>query len=381
VRLSHFGSPASMELLSEGVTLTGSGLPTFEPDEVETTRHGAVHIYSEDHATKSAAGVALVTTSRIIWIAGTTAGAVRLEHLAAAEADGGGFFGLANSAKILLAVAPQGGEQRRFKLAFHGGGRDECLERINAARAAKSWVKYVEPEKVRGLEGGMAGVRSGKQTEEKMASQTMTGAFGDLDGLMAKAKEMVSLASSIAQSAAAAGRDSAASGELESIMASAGIDNPVTKSVAGSSYHMDLARQLSDFLAEPLQKSHGVMTLTDVYCLYNAARGIEMVSPLDLRKACLMFESLRLPLRIRNLKSGVTVVESGLASEAEVDVRMKAVVAERGNVSVDELANLSGMSLYIAKEQLEGAESRGVVARDESAIQGVRYYANIFMEE
>ena len=46
------------------------------------------------------------------------------------------------------------------------------------------------------------------------------------------------------------------------------------RSVAGSSYHQDLARQLADFLGEPLQKSHGVMTLTDVYCLYNAARGI-----------------------------------------------------------------------------------------------------------
>lgn len=370
-----------MELLPETVALTGSGLPTFEPDEVETIRQDAVHVYSEDHATKSAAGVALVTTSRIVWISGAVAGAVRLEHLAAAEADGGSFFGMANSAKILLAVTPPGAAQRRFKLAFQGGGRDECLEKIHAAQRAKTWVKYVEPEKVRGLEGGMAGVRSGKQTEEKMASQTMTGAFGDLDGLMAKAKEMVALASSISQSAAAGGKDSDASGELGSIMASAGIDNPVTKGVAGNGYHVDLARQLTDFLAEPLHKSHGVMTLTDVYCLYNAARGIEMVSPLDLKKACLMFEPLKLPLRIRNLKSGVTVVESGMASEAEVDERMKAVVAERGNVSVDELANVSGMSLYIAKEQLEGAEARGVLARDESTIQGVRYYANLFMEE
>ena len=46
------------------------------------------------------------------------------------------------------------------------------------------------------------------------------------------------------------------------------------RSVAGNSYHQDLARQVADFLDEPLQKSHGVMTLTDVYCLYNAARGI-----------------------------------------------------------------------------------------------------------
>ena len=127
------------------------------------------------------------------------------------------------------------------------------------------------------------------------------------------------------------------------------------------------------------------MTLTDVYCLYNAARGIgevpptsvfenapsrvcvlrmpshapvtgyayritmrvrlylvtvenacllvllaEMVSPLDLKKACLSFEKLQLPLRLRNLKSGVTVVESAMASAEQVDERMKAAVADKG---------------------------------------------------
>ena len=192
-------------------------------------------------------------------------------------------------------------------------------------------------------------------------------------------------------------------------MANAGIDNPVTKDSAGDKYHEDLARQLQDFLldpakGEPLTKAHGVMTLTDVYCLYNAARGIEMVSPLDLKKACGTFGRIGSPLRVRPLKSGgqpptplsattrvsrftelrmvaVAVVESNSASDAEVDKRLTGTVdgAQSGNVSADELANLSGMSLYIAKEQLEGAEARGVLARDES-IRGVRYWKNRFLE-
>ena len=190
-------------------------------------------------------------------------------------------------------------------------------------------------------------------------------------------------------------------------MANAGIDNPVTKDSAGEKYHEDLARQLQDFLldpakGEPLTKAHGVMTLTDVYCLYNAARGIEMVSPLDLKKACGTFGRIGSPLRVRSLKSGgqsptpatarvsrftelcvvaVAVVESNSASDAEVDKRLTGTVdgAQSGNVSADELANLSGMSLYIAKEQLEGAEARGVLARDES-IRGVRYWKNRFLE-
>ena len=55
-----------------------------------------------------------------------------------------------------------------------------------------------------------------------------------------------------------------------------------------------------------------------------------MVSPLDLKKACLSFDQLKLPLRLRNLKSGVTVVESAMASDEQVDDRMKAVVADKG---------------------------------------------------
>ena len=47
----------------------------------------ASHARSEDHSTKSAAGVALVTTCRILWISGGAAGAVRLEHVVRAEPD------------------------------------------------------------------------------------------------------------------------------------------------------------------------------------------------------------------------------------------------------------------------------------------------------
>lgn len=101
-----------------------------------------------------------------------------------------------------------------------------------------------------------AGVRADKQNEEKMAGQTMTGAFADLNGLMAKAKEMVrsttkpslasrlsslitsrlafnpsqvALAGSISTQAAKTDGADAETTELGSIMANVGIDNPVTK--------------------------------------------------------------------------------------------------------------------------------------------------------
>jgi len=53
--------------------------------------------------------------------------------------------------------------------------------------------------------------------------------------------------------------------------------------------------------------SGGIMTLTDVYCVFNRARGTELVSPDDLLAACKLLSTLGLPLRLRSFPSGVTV--------------------------------------------------------------------------
>lgn len=46
---------------------------------------------------------------------------------------------------------------------------------------------------------------------------------------------------------------------------------------AGARYHLELARQLADFLeggpVAPLRRAGGLMPLGDVYCLFNRARG------------------------------------------------------------------------------------------------------------
>lgn len=44
--------------------------------------------------------------------------------------------------------------------------------------------------------------------------------------------------------------------------------------------------QLADFLRAPLESAGGMMTLPDVFCLFNRARGTELVSPDDLLQVC-----------------------------------------------------------------------------------------------
>jgi len=63
------------------------------------------------------------------------------------------------------------------------------------------------------------------------------------------------------------------SNAFNNYLLSLGIASPVTKESTGALFHSELARQLCDFLVKPLQHVGGNMSLADVYCLFNRARG------------------------------------------------------------------------------------------------------------
>lgn len=52
-----------------------------------------------------------------------------------------------------------------------------------------------------------------------------------------------------------------------------------------------------------------MMTLTDVYCRVNRARGLELLSPEDLLHASRHLASLGLPIVLRTFDSGVMVLQ------------------------------------------------------------------------
>lgn len=62
----------------------------------------------------------------------------------------------------------------------------------------------------------------------------------------------------------------------------------------------------------------GIMALPDVFCLFNRARGTELVSPDDVLAAVQLFRSISAPLELRTLPSNVLVVQSDSHSTAEV---------------------------------------------------------------
>uniref|UniRef100_A0A3Q4MK63 Vacuolar protein-sorting-associated protein 36 n=1 Tax=Neolamprologus brichardi TaxID=32507 RepID=A0A3Q4MK63_NEOBR len=122
---------------------------------------------------------------------------------------------------------------------------------------------------------------------------------------------------------------------------------------------------------------YGMMALTEVYCLVNRARGMELLSPEDLVNACKMFESLKLPLRLRVFDSGVMVVQLQSHSEEEMIASALDNVSEKGSLTAEEFAKLLGLSVLLSKERLLLAEKMGHLCRDDS-VEGLRFYPNLF---
>jgi len=76
--------------------------------------------------------------------------------------------------------------------------------------------------------------------------------------------------------------------EIQAVMFNLGISgasyfsSTVSKDVAGKSFHKQLSSEISEFLNTVLDKFGGVLGLVDLYCMYNRARGTDMISPEDL---------------------------------------------------------------------------------------------------
>ena len=79
-----------------------------------------------------------------------------------------------------------------------------------------------------------------------------------------------------------------------------------------------MAAQLADFLTPRLDKGSGMMALPDMYCLFNRARGTELISPDDLLSAAKLFPAIGARLSFRQFPSGVLVVQSSAHLDDQV---------------------------------------------------------------
>lgn len=310
-----------------------------------------------------------------------------------------------------LSLPPAGKvDIENIKLSFRGGGEKIFYERLKGCLVQRKWLLQGAPpvpkpnrrsETASGSTTptserrnvGIAGLEQRRLEVRKNNELVIGNAFEDLEALMASAKEIIALAESFAN-----GNDNGS--ESNAVADALGL--VTTRDMLGGSnseslYISELSRNLAEFLTDDargvLRKSGGIISLVDLWAMFNRARGgVELVSPLDFEKAARMWEQLKLPLRLRQFKSGVLVVQGSDRTDNKTIQALLSWLNDLHNfppdkelswdwqnfgrgVTARDAAERFGWSIGVAEEELEMAEEKGALCREES-LEGLTFWEN-----
>ncbi|ERF69578.1 hypothetical protein EPUS_01908 [Endocarpon pusillum Z07020] len=317
-------------------------------------------------------------------------------------------------------------ELASVKISFRAGGDKTFYDRLKGAMTQRKWLLQSAPsipsplspsttgdlDNETGLARtpitrpastpvGIAGLER-RGLEMRKNNEVVIGtAFEDLEALMASAKDIVALAEKFAIDS---GRNAAETSSVFSESAAAlGMVTTKDKLNSGSDnlYLSELSRNLAEYLTDDrtgvLRAEGGVMSLVDLWAVFNRSRnGVELVSPLDFHKAADLWGRLNLPVRLRRFKSGLLVVQRSDWNDDKTVQQFKTWLGQlqqiapaeevhwewslfgRG-VSAQETAQRFGWSVGVAIEELEMAEDKGVLCREEG-IEGLKFWSNFLVE-
>ncbi|KAM0294844.1 hypothetical protein ACHAQK_006480 [Fusarium lateritium] len=307
------------------------------------------------------------------------------------------------------------------KISFRRGGEKIFYERLKGSMTQRKWLLRDAPpapnsratdegpndatggtSSVRTKGVGIAGLEQLGLNMRKNNELLIGSAFEDLEALMSSAKEVIALAERFARQTN--NGQGNASAEENAILAESAsqLGLVTTKDIVGggsseSLYLSELARNLAEFLTDDsrgvLKKAGGIITLVDLWAMFNRVRGgVELVSPADFEKAARLWSKLKLPVRLRTFRSGVMVVQRRDRTDGTT---VRAILAwlqdlhefppdrdvpwdwqqfGRG-VTAQEAAERFGWSLGVAEEELLMAEERGELCREEG-LEGLKFWVN-----
>jgi len=313
-----------------------------------------------------------------------------------------------------------------LKLSFRAGGEKIFYERLKDALIQRKWLLQNAPSIPRPQVDlsapntpqaatppprkiGIAGLERRDQELRRNNEIVIGSAFEDLEALMTSAKEVIAMAERFA----ASNPSSEASALVSQSASALGLVTTRDMLVPGSSgsealYITQLSRDLAEYLTDDrhgvLRKEGGIISLVDLWAVFNRRRnGIELISPLDFEKAARLWEDLKLPVRLRRFRSGVLVVQGRDRTDEKTVKAILDWLAEFHDVPPDaysssttavaavtwdwrlygrgvtaqETAGRFGWSVGVATEELEMAEEKGLLVREQDA-QGVRFWENAF---
>ncbi|KAG8484735.1 hypothetical protein CXB51_023905 [Gossypium anomalum] len=376
--------------------VTSSGRPVLHRNKVECHLLSAVDLEPEDHHHFSLlkSGLLILTTHRLIWLPSSSAStptstsAIPLAAISHIFSSKKSLKFVFHSPRIRFQVLVSS-DGRVFDPGSGSGSSSGLSSRsvlvtaiIRGKRDCDGWrARAWETTETSGSgsasasgSGVATGTRGGLYSSD--GSVRMVGVAGILrkeqeimlSGFKSKAKEMkkmrqMLLSGTSSQTSGTNDEDMGSKEEMQDWLLSVGIISPVTKESAGALYHQQLSRQLADFVRIPLERAGGMINLIDAYCLFNRARGTELISPDDMLQACSLWEKFDVPVMLRKFDSGVMVIQNKSHSDEEVFARIKSLVTKpealRTGMSPTDAAMTLGIAPAMAKEHLLTAESKG----------------------
>ncbi|KDO18871.1 hypothetical protein SPRG_15699 [Saprolegnia parasitica CBS 223.65] len=390
--MSDEAPPAVALAVFSPLPLSETGRPVLWPSEVEVYSQSHVSLYDQHVKTQYVHGRCVVTTHRLLWLSDDT-GTNLFMPLAAVDRLGKEAGFITRSSKIKIDYTHENAS-KLLKLSFKAGGRDEFFVPLETSLCRRAWAdtksvsaladRRLQTRQFDPMQAGIGGIMQRRQEEQKQTSELTTQSFSDLNALMDKAKDMVGLIEryvATANSSAAAETTTDETTQMQALLLNMGIASPVTRENAGDAYHQQLARQLAEFLKEPMARHGGILTLSDIYCLFNRARGTELISPDDLYHAAMLQKPLHLGLHVRKFDGGLIVLQSDSHNEEQVAVRLEhlARTAKDSCITSNDVAAEMQISLSLAHEYLKVAEQRGKLCRDDT-VEGLNFYPNRFPE-
>ncbi|KAG5518552.1 hypothetical protein PMAC_002948 [Pneumocystis sp. 'macacae'] len=281
---------------------------------------------------------------------------------------------------------------------FKSGGEQPFYKRLKDAINQKPWTTEVNPIEHHSANknwkmGGISVLQHTKENTRLNNARILNQGLSDLNTLMSKAKELVNLANSLKlELQASPNAPHNAQNMLQTSIQTMGLqeqischdlsDHLVTKAITGddNTYYNELAKQIAEFLENGvLEKEGGIITLADVFALYNRARGVDLISPQDLLKACQCYKTLNLSVQLKRFQSGLLVLQQKEKDDEKIIAQITSWIknAARG-VTPFEIADHFQWSMGIAHEALKTAEQAGLLCRD-MCLQGLYFWENRFV--
>jgi ESCRT-II complex subunit VPS36 len=410
--------------LAKPIAVDSSGVFQLLNDEVQYRIQNEVDLVNREMKTDRKKGIVTLTSHRLIWMDKFRANGIQwfLHQVSGIHPENGNVF--TGHLKIIVSMYENGkgnslvpSPNCYIKITFKDTGRDLFFEDFQKALSRKSWISSMNPSsgslsassapnktvnsnmsieqitRTPGIGGIIAHRNMQAQSNLAITSQ----AFSDLNELAKHAKIMVNLAeqyqatlsSQGARTATPSSSSSSVNGssqndEMSILVNDLGMLNPITRSIAGNAYVEELSRQIASWVKPILEKSGGILSLTELYCLYNRARRTDFISPDDLLAAIYIMPSLNLRMSLRKFPSGLQVLQLDSYNENNVVKIILDLLDKKDNknyfksfVTSLEISNVIRTPLPLAQALLLNAENAGHLCRDDS-LNGLRFYKNLF---